>query len=454
MNKRGSQLSRASDPSLERMDLFPFQRDGVAAGIAMGGRILLGDEMGLGKTVQAIMIARHYRDEWPLLVFAPTSMCLPWCEELERWCPFLRPGDINLVRSHHNGALRKAPVTIISYGLLTNGKEKERLGSALLAAGFGVAIADEAHYLKSKDAQRSLLVLPILSQARRCVLCTGTPALNRPVELFTLLHALRPCVAEWSTYKKYVDRYCNAHLRFVGRGARRLDVSGCSNADELHELMTKHAMIRRLKADVLTQLALARRHRTTAATLPSPWPSPAPSGPRMMTRRCTHQTLTGHGPSSLALVAAQASSARVAHARGWQADCGNHGARGAQQGSRPGGAERREGEAASPLLDVRRPRLRKGCRRRRVCARAPLLVVREAPLLRSPPLDARRGRRGRHRTWRAHTAHRRQCAGRGARRSGAHLPDLACRYARRLHPFDSGGWPGPHADRCVDRRLR
>ena len=99
---------------MDESKLFPFQRDGVARGLELGGRILIGDEMGLGKTVQAIALATHYRDEWPLLVLCPTSMALPWAEELERWYPFLRPGDINLVRSHHNGALRFAKVTILS----------------------------------------------------------------------------------------------------------------------------------------------------------------------------------------------------------------------------------------------------------------------------------------------------------------------------------------------------
>ena len=64
-------------------------------------------------------------------------MALPWAEELERWCPFLLPGQINLVRSHHNGALRVAPVTIVSYGLLTNGREKEQLAASIRAANFG-----------------------------------------------------------------------------------------------------------------------------------------------------------------------------------------------------------------------------------------------------------------------------------------------------------------------------
>ena len=66
--------------------LLPFQREGVAKGVAWDGRVLLGDEMGLGKTLQAIAIAMHYHDEWPCLVLCPTSMVYSWAEELEKWC--------------------------------------------------------------------------------------------------------------------------------------------------------------------------------------------------------------------------------------------------------------------------------------------------------------------------------------------------------------------------------
>ena len=52
---------------VDEAKLLPFQREGVAAGLALNGRLLLGDEMGLGKTVQAIALACHYRAEWPLL---------------------------------------------------------------------------------------------------------------------------------------------------------------------------------------------------------------------------------------------------------------------------------------------------------------------------------------------------------------------------------------------------
>ena len=45
---------------------------------------------------------------------------------------------------------------------------------------FEVAIVDEAHALKSFDSNRSKVLVPYLSQRRRVILLTGTPALARP----------------------------------------------------------------------------------------------------------------------------------------------------------------------------------------------------------------------------------------------------------------------------------
>lgn len=68
--------------------------------------------MGLGKTLQAIAIAAYYkcvhlarvineyRDDWPLLVIAPSSLCLQWTQEIKKWvdealldCSFIRSLD-------------------------------------------------------------------------------------------------------------------------------------------------------------------------------------------------------------------------------------------------------------------------------------------------------------------------------------------------------------------------
>ena len=59
---------------------------------------------------------------------------------------------------------------------------------------FKVCIADEAHYLKSKDSQRSKELVPVLQNAKRVILLSGTPVLSRPVEVFNLIKILRPDV--------------------------------------------------------------------------------------------------------------------------------------------------------------------------------------------------------------------------------------------------------------------
>ena len=53
---------------------------------------------------------------------------------------------------------------------------------------------------------------------------------------------------EFGTYSAYTKRYCNAR-----RGRFGWDVTGCSNAHELHSKLAK-VMVRRLKRDVLSQL--------------------------------------------------------------------------------------------------------------------------------------------------------------------------------------------------------
>ena len=57
-----------------RDQLMSFQKEGVQYGISRQGRVMIADDMGLGKTVQALGLASHYRDAWPLLIIAPSSM--------------------------------------------------------------------------------------------------------------------------------------------------------------------------------------------------------------------------------------------------------------------------------------------------------------------------------------------------------------------------------------------
>uniref|UniRef100_A0A7N8XSD4 Zinc finger, RAN-binding domain containing 3 n=1 Tax=Mastacembelus armatus TaxID=205130 RepID=A0A7N8XSD4_9TELE len=217
---------------------------------------MIADEMGLGKTVQAIAVAYAYRHEWPLLVVVPSSMRYPWIEELERWIPELQPGDINLVENKSDTmGISSSKVTVLGYGLLST--DARHLVEALSRQKFAVIVVDESHYLKSRNAARTKVLVPFIQKAKRAILLTGTPALGRPEELFTQIDALYPM--RFGTWTDYAKKFCNAHFKYFGF-RRHWDCRGASNLDELHQQLSQ-IMIRRLKAEVLTQLPPKVRQR-------------------------------------------------------------------------------------------------------------------------------------------------------------------------------------------------
>ncbi|CAI5477220.1 unnamed protein product [Closterium sp. Yama58-4] len=227
--------------------------------LSRGGRVLIADEMGLGKTVQAIGLAACYRDEWPVLVIAPSSLRLHWAVSIMRWLD-LPPEDItvvmpqggatrsingfNFVRCTRNQPLSlQSPFNIVSYDLLDRLEQPEE--------PFKVVIADESHYLKNYKAKRTGLAVPRLQKANRAILLTGTPALSRPIDLFKQLEALLP--RAYHKLGEYGNRYC--------RGGRFGEFTGSSNREELHAVLSGTVMIRRLKSQVLKQLPAKRRQQ-------------------------------------------------------------------------------------------------------------------------------------------------------------------------------------------------
>ncbi|NXV99099.1 ZRAB3 endonuclease, partial [Fregetta grallaria] len=243
-------------PERLRKKLLPFQEKGIIFALQRSGRCMIADEMGLGKTIQAIAISYYYKNEWPLLIVVPSSLRYPWVDEMEKWIPELSPDDISIIQNKTDtGRISTSKVTILGYGLLTS--DAQTLVDTLYRQNFKVVVIDESHYMKSRNATRSKILLPIVQKALRAVLLTGTPALGRPEELFMQIEALFP--RRFGTWNEYAKKYCNARVRFFGK--RTLwDCRGASNLEELHQLLSE-IMIRRLKNDVLTQLPPKVRQR-------------------------------------------------------------------------------------------------------------------------------------------------------------------------------------------------
>ncbi|XP_041366141.1 SWI/SNF-related matrix-associated actin-dependent regulator of chromatin subfamily A-like protein 1 [Gigantopelta aegis] len=219
--------------------LMPFQREGVDFAISKNGRILLADDMGLGKTIQAIAVADFYRSSWPLLVVCPSSVRFDWAQQIRRWLPKLDPQLINVV-INGKASSTSGLVNITSYDLMA------RKAQELREKRFQIIIMDECHFLKNYKTVRTKSAMPILQNAKHVLLLSGTPALSRPLELFTQISAVTPFMFK---FHDFGVRYCDGKQNPWG-----WDFTGSSNMKELQLLLEEKIMIRRQKKDVLKQL--------------------------------------------------------------------------------------------------------------------------------------------------------------------------------------------------------
>lgn len=227
------------------LSYLPYQKAGIAYAQSHQN-VLIADEMGLGKTIQAIGVINTTPDAKKILVICPASLRLNWKREIEKWS--IRRFSVEIATS---AGVPDSDIVIVNYDILA------KLSNALKATEWDLLISDESHYLKNPRAQRTQAVLgdrntsPI--PAKRRVFLTGTPILNRPIELFPLLQLLDPSGLGKSV-TSFGKRYCAGVQSQYG-----WDFSGASNLDELQARLRSTVMVRRLKADVLSDLPAKRR---------------------------------------------------------------------------------------------------------------------------------------------------------------------------------------------------
>ena len=237
-------------------NLKNYQRIGIEYFTLNGGRGILGDEMGTGKTLQ--MIALTARLKARALVVCPATLKENWLREIRKFYPtattYTCQGESPTAFDIAAMISKKPTFIIINYDIIGRSvevkTEKEREDGTVLHSSQAkwpwvevlnlvspdIVFLDEAHYIKNTDSNRSRAVRKL--DMKRAISMTGTPVLNRPGELWPMLHLADPIT--FPTFETFKRQYT-----FDGRTVK--------NVDDLKALL-KPLMIRRLKKDVIKEL--------------------------------------------------------------------------------------------------------------------------------------------------------------------------------------------------------
>jgi superfamily II DNA or RNA helicase len=220
--------------------LYPYQRLGVQR-VLEQGRLLLADDMGLGKTTQAIAACHvlfHAGRVKKGLLIVPSALKSQWARE---WAATTRtPLSVVDGSPSERDALYKATTR----GFLVIGYEQFlRDFDAVRRFSPELVVLDEAQRIKNW-ATKSAAYVKALAPRYRLVL-TGTPMENRFDELASIMDFVDGAALEpkW--------RLVPWHSVNVGDGGR--GVAGARNLDTLRARLS-HAMLRRVRRDVLSQL--------------------------------------------------------------------------------------------------------------------------------------------------------------------------------------------------------
>lgn len=233
---------------------LPYQKAGIAYALKRTN-VLIADLPGLGKTLMSIGIINYKTEINKILVICPASLKLNWRNEFNKFMS--RDLSIGIVDKE----FPQTDIVIMNYDILKKWKIE------LNEIKWDILIGDEIHYCKSSDALRTKYLLggmikdeetgkkkkvhPI--QATRRVFLTGTPIMNRPIEMWPIIKAIDPD-GLGSNWYHFVTEYCDGHQTKYG-----WDVKGNSNLDKLSQLLRSSFMLRRTKEQVLKDLPPKKR---------------------------------------------------------------------------------------------------------------------------------------------------------------------------------------------------
>lgn len=226
------ELQNKLGPIYNKMRIF--QREALQFALSLDS-FYNAAEMGLGKTLVYLASAMYRRQHWPVLCFTPAQVRATLRNEIHNWLG----EDIRVFIVQKAKQLEHLPpydFLILSYNMLA----MPNIAQKLIQLNFKMALLDEAHMIKTRDAKRTVSMIQVLKPIPYKTLMSGTPG-SSPHELYSQIMVLYPDLFPlfFSGNERefqYSRRYCNP--KQVKSGGRTLwEHNGCENELELSAVL-------------------------------------------------------------------------------------------------------------------------------------------------------------------------------------------------------------------------
>lgn len=159
-------------------------------------------EMRTGKT--PVMCQVIEKRNVKTIIICPTSICLQWVDEIHRWTGLKAETTGRMTPAKRKGLYVRFlkdefNVLVMSVGIARADRDK------LLTTGAKMLVIDEAHFLRNYKTAQSNGIYALSKQMDYRYAITGTPATNKPDDVYGILKFLQP--EKYPSYWQFVERY-------------------------------------------------------------------------------------------------------------------------------------------------------------------------------------------------------------------------------------------------------
>jgi len=224
-------------------DLYEYQSEDVSK-LTDSGNFLNFNEMGTGKTPESLAVCETLGFK-KVLIICPNSLRWEWARQVKEWTGEDAGVSLRAARKRlDNFFFKPTKYYVINYESFRISRYKEILSSL----PWDCIIVDEGHKLKNPRTLQTKGVYDLCTQNQertKIMILTGSPIVNSPADLFSLLAIAKPKDYPLSLRRLFIDEYCLYRRTKYG-----FHIYGTKNLERLKRI-TDPFTVRRTKKEVL-----------------------------------------------------------------------------------------------------------------------------------------------------------------------------------------------------------